>query len=68
MTAFDQIITSLPASIMQEALIMSPVACLADEADTLRDALSGCFVFDGTPQGADYWNAVIETFEPPHQR
>lgn len=67
-TAYEQIATHLPTSMMQEVLAIAPTTCLADKADTLNDALNGCFVFDSSPQGADYWNAAIEIFEPPHQQ
>jgi hypothetical protein len=62
MTAYEQIITHLPIATRTQALGLAPITCLADRADTLNDALNGCFVFDNTPQGADYWTAAIEKY------
>jgi len=61
-TVYD-FLTQMPQDIASKALINAKKEVLADESDSICDALSQAFVWDKSPQGHDYWEAIFNAYE-----
>lgn len=61
-TIYD-FLMKMPQDIASKALINANRDVLSDEADSICDALSQAFVWDKSPQGHDYWEAIYNAYE-----
>jgi hypothetical protein len=61
-TVYD-FLTKMPQDIASKALINAKREVLADEADSVCDALVQAFIWEKSPQGHDYWEAIFNAYE-----
>lgn len=61
-TIFDYL-NELPQDIASKALVNANRDILADEASSIPDALQAAFIWEKSPQGHDYWEAIFNAFE-----
>lgn len=66
MTRHDHLLT-LPRFVYDEAIGLIPILCMAEDAASLNDALSGGFVWEESPQGHAYWQGVVDTWGKKEQ-
>jgi hypothetical protein len=61
-TVYD-FLMQMPQDISSKALINANKEVLAEEADSVCDALAQAFVWEKSPQGHDYWESIFNAYE-----